>query len=237
MIVEICANSYESAIAADKGGAHRIELCVDLSLGGLTPPLELIDRVIEKISIPVHVLIRPRPGDFFYSDEELGFMLNTIEQCKSLGSQGIVSGALTPSKQIDLQKTQKLIEASAPMKFIFHRAIDLVIDPIDAIENLKNYTIEGILSSGQERRVIEGLPMLKKMLKATEGAFEIIPGGGVNPTDIQTLIDSGFNAVHLSAIRKKSKRSSQGSIFSVNYEGSSDPGLIREVVARSAGKL
>ncbi len=236
MIVEICANSYESAITAQEGGAHRIELCTDLSVGGLTPSKDLIEKVVRDISIPVHVLVRPRSGDFCYSDEELEVMLSNIRLCKSLGCKGIVSGALHSDNTIDMQSTQKLIDASGSMSFIFHRAIDLVEDPIEAIENLRKLSISGVLSSGQQIRAFDGLPLLKRMRTASKGLFEIMPGGGIQPKDVIAFKNSGFQSVHLSAIRKKTQIDTSISFFDSKYEGASDLELIREVVAISKGK-
>lgn len=237
MIIEICANSYESAIVAEEGGAHRIELCTNLSVGGLTPSFDLIERVIRESSIPVHVLVRPRPGDFCYTDEEIDIMLSTIRICKMAGCHGIVSGALTSNKEIDLITTKKLIDVSEPLKFIFHRAIDLVLDPIKAIEEMRKFNISGILSSGQKKYALQGLPLLKRMRSESKGMFEIMPGGGITPNDIIFFKNSGFKSVHLSAIKNKSKSNSQSFLSESNYEGVSDLDLIKEVVAISSSNL
>ena len=124
MKLEICANSYRSAKNAQEAGAYRIELCQELSIGGLTPSYGLLKQVIEIIEIPIFVLIRPRGGNFVYSDVEFEIMKTDIQLCKDLGCHGIVSGVLNSDKTIDLKRTKELVELSKPLAFTFHRAFD-----------------------------------------------------------------------------------------------------------------
>ena len=124
MTLEVCAHSFESALAAQKAGAHRIELCNELSLGGITPSYGLLEKVMSELTIPVFVLIRPRSGNFAYSPAEVTIMLKDIALCKEMGVQGIVCGALTEDHHIDEIITQALVEASRGMEFTFHRAFD-----------------------------------------------------------------------------------------------------------------
>jgi Uncharacterized protein involved in copper resistance len=232
MNVEICANSYESAIAAMSGGAHRIELCTDLSVGGLTPSRELIEKVIENIQIPVHVLIRPRDGDFCYTKEEIESMIEAIEFCKRTGCHGIVIGVLNSNRTIDFEHTKQLLLHSNGMNFTFHRAFDLVPDPIDSLEKLKKLDIDRLLSSGQEFRAIDGLPLLNKMKTASKGVFEIMPGGGILVDQVLDFKESGFNSIHLSAIKKREQRKEKESLFNISYEGVSDIVTIKGIVAQ-----
>ena len=153
MIVEICANSFESAMAAQSGGADRIELCTQLAVGGLTPSHHLIKKVMSELSIPIHVLIRPRKGNFCYSKEELNIMKNDIEFCKNIGCYGVVSGVLDSNLTINLIATQQLIETANGIDFTFHRAFDCVKDPLVALENLIDLKIKRVLSRSEERRV------------------------------------------------------------------------------------
>ena len=132
MQLEICANSYQSAMNAQKAGAHRIELCSELSIGGITPSYQLLKKVMKNLHIPVHVLIRPRGGDFIYSKEEFEMMKENILICKELGSKGIVSGVLHTDNRIDIKRTQELIALSKPLSFTFHRAFDEVPEPMRA---------------------------------------------------------------------------------------------------------
>ncbi|MCB0471822.1 MAG: copper homeostasis protein CutC, partial [Flavobacteriaceae bacterium] len=161
MIIEICANSYESALYAQKAGADRIELCVELAVGGITPSYGLLKKVRQDISIPVNVLIRPRSGNFTYSTEELEIMKQDILLCKELGFHGIVSGFLKEDHTVDPDKTRALIELARPLSFTFHRAFDWVPKPLEALDILRNMEVDRILSSGQQRTAIEGIGLLK----------------------------------------------------------------------------
>ena len=130
MIIEVCAESYEYAMKAEKAGADRIELCKDLHLDGLTPDYESAKRTIDSLNIPVFILIRPREGDFIYSNEEFELMKRDIIKFKKMGCKGIVSGVLNDDNSIDIERTKELVELSRPLEFTFHRAFDLVSDPI-----------------------------------------------------------------------------------------------------------
>ena len=154
MLLEICANSYQSAINAQEAGAHRIELCSELSIGGVTPSYGLLKLVLSTLRLPVFVLIRPRSGDFIYTKSEFDTMKTDIKLCKSLGARGIVSGVLTKERTIDLLRTQELIECAGSMEFTFHRAFDIVKDPFDALEQLIEMGAHRILTSGQRERAV-----------------------------------------------------------------------------------
>lgn len=218
MILEICANSFESAEAAQKAGADRIELCAELSVGGLTPSFGLLDKVLSTLHIPVHVLIRPRAGNFTYTAAELDVMLRDIEQYRTLGVSGIVSGMLTPDHKVDLSGTSQLIEASTGLDFTFHRAFDWCKDPYTALSELKQLNITRLLSSGQENSAIEGLPLLLELKKISKNSIEIMPGGGIHKGSILAFKEAGFESVHFSASEKiqtlhdRPKVSMQGSM-------------------------
>ena len=160
MIIEVCAESYEYAVKAEKAGADRIELCKDLHLDGLTPDYECAKRTIDTLNIPVFILIRPREGDFIYSDEEFELMKSDIVKFKEMGCKGIISGVLNEDKTIDLERTKELVELSKPLRFTFHRAFDVVSDPFKEIENLIELGIDRVLTSGQKNKAIEGLYLL-----------------------------------------------------------------------------
>ena len=160
MIVEICANSYDSAYNAEKAGAHRIELCSELAVGGITPSYGLLKEVIENLNISVFVLIRPRGGNFVYSDTEFEIMKRDIKLCKDIGCQGIVSGVLNADKTIDINRTEELVELSKPLQFTFHRAFDKVANAKEALEQLIDLGVERVLTSGQETSAEKGLELL-----------------------------------------------------------------------------
>ena len=176
MILEVCANSYESAINAEKGGAHRIELCENLSVGGLTPNFELARKVINELNIPVFILIRPRNGNFNYSNEEFEKIKKNIILFKDLGCKGIVSGILTKDKNIDVTRTRELIELSKPLEFTFHRAFDEVLKPIDGLRQLIELKANRLLTSGQKNTAIKGINLIKKLINFSNNRIKIMPG-------------------------------------------------------------
>ncbi|GAA4289736.1 copper homeostasis protein CutC [Aestuariibaculum suncheonense] len=199
MIVEVCANSFESAVNAEKAGAHRIELCSELAVGGITPSFGLIKKVVETLSIPVFVLIRPRSGSFTFSDDEMEIMKHDIKLCKELGCAGIVSGALNIDNTIDIDKTKVLIETSKPLQFTFHRAFDWVPNPEEALEQLKDLGVDRILTSGQESSAEKGLDLLQKLKDKTEDKIHILSGGGIKPVNVAKFQAAGFSEIHVSA--------------------------------------
>ncbi len=221
MKIEICANSIASAKAAQIAGADRIELCTELSVGGLTPSHGLLTKAARELHIPIHVLIRPRSGNFSYSADEIDLMLLDIAYCRELGCAGIVSGALAKNEagllHIDQEVTAQLIRASADMEFTFHRAYDWVDDPLEAICQLTSLGVTRLLTSGQKATAIEGLPLLKEIKekadhlgyqksdkeKIEQKTLEIMPGSGINIDNVLQFKNAGFEAVHFSAVRKE----------------------------------
>ena len=199
MLLEICANSYQSAKNAQDAGAHRIELCSELSVGGITPSYGLLKEVIDTLSIAVFVLIRPRSGNFTYSEEEFDIMKHDIQLCKNLGCAGIVSGVLNKDNTIDIERTQELIELSKPLEFTFHRAFDCVENPQEALEQLINLGVERVLTSGLEASAEKGLELLKQLKEHVNGRITILPGSGINIQNAKLFKDAGFLEIHLSA--------------------------------------
>ncbi|MCK5400139.1 MAG: copper homeostasis protein CutC [Flavobacteriaceae bacterium] len=199
MKLEICASSCQSAINAQQAGAHRIELCSELAVGGLTPSYGLIKRVMNTLKIPVYVLIRPRSGNFTYSDSEFDIMKHNIQLCKDLGCEGIVSGILNEDNTIDIKRTQELIECSKPLSFTFHRAFDWTPNPTEALEQLINLGADCVLSSGQETSAESGLKLLKQIKGTAKKRIIILPGGGINSGNAKLFKDAGFNEIHCSA--------------------------------------
>ena len=171
MLLEICANSYESAINASIAGAHRIELCSELAIGGITPSYGLIKKVVADLKIPVHVLIRPRSGDFTYSKDEFEIMKHNILFCKELGCAGIVSGILQKDQTIDQARTKELIELAHPMSFTFHRGFDWTPDPIKAVLQLVVLGAQRVLTSGQEANAEKGILLLIKTANGSRYIF------------------------------------------------------------------
>jgi len=197
MLIEVCANSLQSALNAEKAGAHRIELCSELAVGGITPSYGLLKAVRKNISIPVHVLIRPRSGDFTYSDEEFEIMKTDIATCVKMGFEGIVSGVLKKDFTLDVERTKILIEASGNLNFTFHRAFDWIKNPKEALTKLESLGVDCILTSGQQKSAEEGIALLTE-LHQKASTLTIMPGGGVKPDNIRVFKDNGFPAAHLS---------------------------------------
>ena len=208
MILEVCANSYESALNAQKGGAQRIELCEDLAVGGLTPDFELSKKVISELNIPVFILIRPRDGDFNYSGEEFEQIKKDIIIFKELGCKGIVSGILTKDNNIDISRTRELIELSKPLEFTFHRAFDEVLNPIQALHQLIKLKADRILTSGQAETAVKGLDLLKELINIAEKKIIIMPGSGVNINNILEFKKIGSKEIHGSFIKDPNNKNS-----------------------------
>ena len=196
MLIEVCANSLESAMNAEKAGADRIELCSELGVGGITPSAGLIQLVKKELSIPVHVLVRPRGGHFTYSDAEFEVMKADILACRALGVHGIVSGILMDDFSVDVERTKALVELAKPLHFTFHRAFDWVTEPLEAIKRLEELGVQTILTSGGETSVEKGIDNLKDWQQKT--SMTIMAGGGVSPKNASKFKDMGLQAIHCS---------------------------------------
>lgn len=200
MKIEICANSLQSALNAQAGGAHRIELCDNLLEGGTTPSGGVLKLVKQLLDIEVFVLIRPRGGDFCYNKWEFHSMLQDIEFAKQLGADGIVSGVLDKDQNLDLQRTIDLIEQSRPLPFTFHRAFDVVNRPMEVLEELINVGANRILTSGQAENALKGKALLSELIERAEGNITILAGGGINANNVLELAEiPGLREMHFSA--------------------------------------
>lgn len=198
MLLEICANSLQSAINAQLAGAHRVELCENLSQGGTTPSYGLIKQTRKYLSIKLNVLIRPRSGDFLYSDQEFEIIKEDISICKQLGVDGIVCGILLPNGNVDVVRSKALVELSKPMSFTFHRAFDFTNDPFKALEDVVSTGADRILTSGQQTTAIQGEHLIMELVKIANGRITIMPGSGVNSDNIEYLIETGAKEFHMS---------------------------------------
>tara|TARA_Y100000766_G_scaffold194683_1_gene167388 strand:- start:460 stop:1095 length:636 start_codon:yes stop_codon:yes gene_type:complete len=207
MIIEVCAESYEYAMKAEKAGADRIELCKDLQSDGITPDYESAKRTIDSLNIPVFVLIRPRKGDFVYSNEEFELMKSDIVKFKEMGCKGIVSGIINDDKSIDIKRTKELVGLSRPLEFTFHRAFDIVSDPLNEIEKLIEIGVDRVLTSGQKNKAIDGLDFLEELRNISNNRIIIMPGSGISPMIIKKFrsfseIHGSFTKYHLNEIKK-----------------------------------
>lgn len=214
MIFEICASSFESAFNAQKAGATRIELCSELGVGGITPSHGLIQKVQQELNVENCVLIRPRSGDFTYSEQEFDVMLKDIEFCRKINCKGVVSGVLLKNGEVDIERTKVLIEASGDMDFIYHRAFDCTPNLKKSLLILKDLGVKRILSSGGKKSAVEGLEILKELKNLSENKIEIMPGGGINPSTIKEIKLAGFTSIHFSATKFEKRETSLA--FSMN---------------------
>ena len=199
VLLEVCVNSVESAVAAQEGGANRVELCADLLEGGITPSSGAIHLTRRQLTIPMHVLIRPRGGDFCYSSSEFEVMKHDIAHAKELGADGIVSGVLNPDGTIDDERNRALIELARPMSVTFHRAFDMVRDPLAALETLIDLGADRLLTSGQEATAWDGIELISELVQRAQDHIIIMPGGGINERNVSRIIaHSGVREVHAS---------------------------------------
>ncbi|WP_202840461.1 copper homeostasis protein CutC [Luteimonas saliphila] len=199
-VLEIAANSLASALAAGAAGASRVELCTALELGGLTPSAGVIARVRERLSLPLHVLVRPRAGDFVYTDEEHVTMLADIAHCAASGCDGMVVGALTGSGEIDLARCRELVEAAGALDTTFHRAIDLCPDMPAALESVIALGFRRVLTSGGAASSIAGADMLRRLVDQAGDRIVVMPGAGIASDNIGWLVTcTGAREFHASA--------------------------------------
>ena len=196
--IEACIGTLQSGIEAEKGGANRVELCDNLAEGGTTPSAALIQMTKERLKIPAAVMIRPRHGDFLYSDLEFEIMKKDIEFCKTVGVEAVVFGLLTPDGQIDCQRTMRLVESTGNMQVCFHRAVDLSRDYFEAIEQIINCGCTRILTSGGANKAVEGFENIRKAQELYGNKIEIMVGSGINAENVSKFHSVGIRNFHLS---------------------------------------
>ncbi|XP_024279551.1 copper homeostasis protein cutC homolog isoform X2 [Oncorhynchus tshawytscha] len=191
-LMEVCVDSVESAINAERGGAGRLELCSSLLEGGITPSIGLLQVVKQYVRIPVYTMIRPRGGDFLYSDREVEVMKKDIELVRSHGADGLVLGALTEDGRVDAELCMELL------------AFDMVHDPMVTLETLVSLGFERVLTSGCDCSALEGLPLIKRLVEQAKGRITIMPGGGITERNLQRILESsGVLEFHCSARSSK----------------------------------
>ncbi|MEG0134244.1 MAG: copper homeostasis protein CutC [Clostridium sp.] len=198
-ILECCVDSVESAIEAEKGGANRLELCANLIIGGTSPSLALFEKVKEKTNIKINVLLRPRFGDFLYSDYEFEILKEEVKQFKEVGADGIVIGCLRSDGTIDSSKMEELITLAGRMHITMHRAFDMTKDPYEALKEAKRLGVNTILTSGQRNNALEGKELIKALIEEARNELEILIGSGVNADVIKEFLkESKAWAFHMS---------------------------------------
>ena len=198
VLIEVCVDSVASAEAAERGGAQRVELCSDLLEGGVTPSIGLLEAVRSKLSIGVHPIIRPRPGDFCYSPEEFDIMRRDIEAAKAAGADGVVLGILGPEGNVDVERTRALVESARPLSVTFHRAFDMSADLFRALEDVCSTGADRLLTSGGEQSCLQGADAVASLVKAARGRITIMAGGGIGHSNAASIIErSGVTEIHV----------------------------------------
>lgn len=245
--IEICANSVESAVKAQEGGAYRVELCAGIPEGGTTPSfgdIRMARQLLQKTKL--HVIIRPRGGDFLYSKLELDIMLHDIKVARQLGADGVVFGCLTAEGNVDIPAMKMLMNAVGDMSVTFHRAFDMCKNPQEALEQIIALGCNRILTSGQEPNAVKGIPLLKELVKQADGRIIIMPGCGVNPSNIlQIAEETGTSEFHFSGrstyesgmIYRNPKVSMGGTVKIEEYEKDvTNPDIVKAALAELAIK-
>ncbi len=201
-ILEVCVDSVESSLAAQDGGAHRVELCTALLEGGLTPSKGLIEVCRREVGIKLHVIMRPRGGDFLYTVFEHEIMLRDIDAAKELGADGVVVGTLSPEGDIDKDKTAELIGRARPMSVTFHRAFDMARDPFEALEDLIRLGVDRVLTSGQEAFALAGLDLLGDLVSKAGDRMIVMPCGDINARNIRKIMErTGAREFHVTGTK------------------------------------
>jgi copper homeostasis protein len=214
ILIEACVDSVESAMAAETGGAGRVELCADLAEGGITPSAGTMAECRDRIRIPLYVMIRPRGGDFLYSDTEFAVMQRDIDQARALGADGVVLGLLTRDGEVDAARTRALVEQARPLDVTFHRAIDVCRDPAKALNTLMALEVDRVLTSGQAPTALAGARLIAKLVDQAGRRLVVLPAGGINETNARRVVDrTGARELHVrgvtpveSAMQYRSKR-------------------------------
>ena len=245
--IEICANSVESAVKAQQAGAYRVELCAGIPEGGTTPSFGEIRMARQLLNqTKLHVIIRPRGGDFLYSPLEQEIMLHDIKVSRQLGADGVVFGCLTAEGKVDMPLMKKLMNAVGDMSVTFHRAFDMCSNPKEALENLIELGIDRILTSGQEATAEKGIPLLKELVAQADGRIIIMPGCGVNAGNIRKIAEetgasefhfSGRSTVESSMIFRNKKVSMGGTVKIEEYlKDVTDPDKVKAALSELALK-
>ncbi len=234
--LEVVVDSVAGAIAAEEGGAQRIELCANLFEGGTTPSAATIELARRHTSIGLQVMIRPRGGDFLYSDLEMEIMFRDLAIAKQLGADGMVFGILNADASVDFGRTKTLIDAARPLNVTFHRAFDMVADPHFALNQLLLLGVDRILTSGQEATALDGVDLIRELVHQADGRLIVMAGGGIHERNVARIVrETGVAEVHLSA------RHSQESHMRYQSPHAALGGVLRpsdyEIAATSAARV
>ena len=200
--IEVCVENADGLIAAEKAGADRVELCASLLEGGMTPSAGMVREALRVAEVPFLVMVRPRGGDFLYSDVEFAAMVDDVKQFRQMGVFGVVAGCLTADGTIDHARMRELVEAARPMTVTCHRAFDMARNHAEAIEALVRAGVDRVLTSGRHETALEGLDVLAETVRAAAGRLTVMACGGLNAENVASVIGAtGVNEVHFAALR------------------------------------
>lgn len=202
--IEICVEGIDDAIAAEAGGADRVELCASLLEGGITPSDGTIRQTCRRLAIPVHVMVRPRGGDFLYSQAEFATMLDDVARLRETGAAGVVFGCLNPDGTVDEARTRALVAAARPLRVTFHRAFDVTAEPGAALEALIRCGVDRVLTSGQQPNAVRGIPLLASLARQAAGRIAVIGCGDLREATIARVRrDTGLRELHFAALAER----------------------------------
>ncbi|HET8891897.1 MAG TPA: copper homeostasis protein CutC [Candidatus Angelobacter sp.] len=226
VLLEICLDSVESAVASERGGADRVELCAGLSEGGTTPSTGMIAAVRKKISIGMHVMVRPRGGDFLYSADEFGIMQRDILIAKQLGANGVVFCILNAHGGVDKDRMRQLIEMARPLKVTCHRAFDMSCEMEQALDDLMEVKVDSVLTSGGKKSAVDAMPTLKQLVQQAQGRISVMACGELSIANVKAVIAySGVREVHAglgtsvsSAMKFRNQRIEMGTLANSEYQ-------------------
>lgn len=224
--VEVCVDSVASAIAAERGGATRVELCSSLIEGGVTPSAGLIEAARASVSVALHVMIRPRGGDFYYDEHELEIMQRDIALARELKVDGVVLGILNADAVVDVSRTRHLVDAARPLAVTFHRAFDMAADLFQALEDVCATGADRVLTSGGEQTAALGQKTIAHLVKKSENRIVVMPGSGIKPENARSLVEkTGAREIHVglrsslpSPMRYRNPRISLGTVQDREYD-------------------
>ena len=210
--LEVCVDSFASALAAKAGGADRLELCSALASGGTTPSYGFVAQCVEELQLPVMMMVRPHDGGFVYDSDAINTMLRDIQVAKSLGVRGIVFGALTADRGLDHSNCRRLIDAAESLETTFHRAFDLVSNPLEVLEEIEKLGIDRVLTSGQESSAQAGIKLIRKMSQQVNSLI-VLAGAGLTAENAQEVVQqTGVREIHASASVAAQGQQEQGSL-------------------------
>lgn len=226
VLIEVCVDSVASAVAAERGGAARVELCSDLLEGGVTPSSGLTEMVRAKISIGLQLIVRPRAGDFCYTEEEFEVMQRDITAAKNLGADGVVLGILDAEGHVDIARTCQLIELARPLNVTFHRAFDMAADLSRALDDVCATGADRLLTSGGEQTCLQGVDTIERLVKSARGRIAVMAGGSIGHADAAGIVErTGVREIHVglsspvaSPMRHRNPRISMGRVQGREYQ-------------------